>query len=564
MDAIINFLTSMDVYLGSAVYFMPLLVGTGLVFTIYLGFPQIKYFAHATRILRGKYAKDDAPGDTTHFQALTTALSGTVGTGNIGGVAFALYLGGPAALFWMWVTAFFGMTTKFVEVTLSHKYREKTADGTMAGGPMYFMEKKLNMKWLAVLFAIATVISSIGSGNMPQINSIAVGLDASFGIEKWLTGLVLACILGFVIIGGIKRIAHVAEKIVPTMAAIYIIGALSVIFYNIENVVPSFISIFEYAFTGSAAVGGFLGASFAFAMQRGVNRGLFSNEAGQGSAAIAHASAKGNEPASEGMVSLLEPFIDTIIICTITGLMILSSGVWTEKIQNEFDQTDMQYVSGTYVDNETADRTNLFKFLDPSNEETGGVTNYTGVVDIKSGKMVSSDVTLIASRSIAEGVIYSVEGEAYSGQLSLVGGKFDSSDKQMAPAELSISGKSLVHSVKLTSEAFNRGFLGEYGQYIVAIGLLLFAFSTAIAWSYYGDRAMIYLFGEKSVLPYRIVYISAFFVAPLIDASIVWALSAVTVALMTIPNLIGILLLHKDMKSTVASYWKHFNKGKVD
>ena len=252
MNAINEFLLWTDQFLGSAVYFMPLLIGTGLVFTLYLGFPQIRYFAHATRILRGKYTKDDAPGDTSHFQALTTALSGTVGTGNIGGVALAIYLGGPAALFWMWITAFFGMTTKFVEVTLSHKYREKTADGTMAGGPMFFMEKKLNMKWLAVLFAIATVISSIGSGNMPQINSIAVGLNSSFGIENWITGLVLAGILAFVIIGGIKRIAHVAEKIVPTMAAIYIIGALSVIFANLENIGPSFISIFEYAFSGSA------------------------------------------------------------------------------------------------------------------------------------------------------------------------------------------------------------------------------------------------------------------------------------------------------------------------
>jgi len=564
LDAIINFLSGMDVYLGSAVYFMPLLVGTGLVFTIYLGFPQIRYFAHATRILRGKYAKKDAPGDTTHFQALTTALSGTVGTGNIGGVALAIYLGGPAALFWMWVTAFFGMTTKFVEVTLSHKYREKTADGTMAGGPMYFMEKKLNMKWLAVLFAIATVISSIGSGNMPQINSIAVGLNASFGIEKWITGLVLASILAFVIIGGIKRIAQFAEKVVPAMAAIYIVGALSVIFYNIENIGPSFVSIFEYAFTGSAAVGGFLGASFAFAMQRGVNRGLFSNEAGQGSAAIAHASAKGDEPASEGMVSLLEPFIDTIIICTLTGLMILSSGVWQEKHQNQFDHTDMQFVSGTFSDEATEDRTKLFKFLDPSNEDTGGVNKYTGIVDIFEGKLITGDVTLIASRSIAENVVYSIDDKVYSGQLSLINGKFDSTDKQMAPEDLTVSGKSLVHSVKLTSEAFNRGFFGDYGQYIVAIGLLLFAFSTAIAWSYYGDRAMIYLLGEKSVLPYRVVYVSAFFVAPLIDASIVWALAAVTVALMTIPNLIAILMLHKDMKQTVAKYWQHFNKNHAD
>lgn len=558
MDAFSQFFLWLDQFLGSAVYFMPLLIGTGFVFTIYLGLPQIRYFAHATRILRGKYAKDDAPGDTSHFQALTTALSGTVGTGNIGGVALAIYLGGPAALFWMWVTAFFGMTTKFVEVTLSHKYREQTADGTMSGGPMYYMEKKLNMKWLAVIFAVATVVSSMGSGNMPQINSIAVGMNASFGIENWVTGLVLACILAFVIIGGIKRIAHVAEKVVPTMSAIYIIGALAVIFANLENIAPSFLSIFEYAFTGSAAVGGFLGASLAFAMQRGVNRGLFSNEAGQGSAAIAHASAKGSEPASEGMVSLLEPFIDTIVICTITGLVILSSGVWTEKHQNDFDSADMNYVTGIYQESSETDRTKLFQFLDPMNEETGGVTRYTGDIQVKDGVATSSGYTLIAARSFAEEVTYSSDGEAYSGTINIKDGRV------AGPDDIQVSGKSLVHSVRLTSEAFKKGFFGDWGKYIVSIGLLLFAFSTAIAWSYYGDRAITYLFGEKAVLPYRVVYVAAFFLASVVDSKIIWDVAAVTVALMTIPNLIAILLLHKDMKQTVSDYWVHFKKNEAD
>jgi alanine or glycine:cation symporter, AGCS family len=564
LDVINSYLLWLDQFLGSAVYFMPLLIGTGLVFTLYLGFPQIRYFAHATRILRGKYSKKDAPGDTTHFQALTTALSGTVGTGNIGGVALAIYLGGPAALFWMWITAFFGMTTKFVEVTLSHKYREQTEDGTMAGGPMYFMEKKLNMKWLAVIFAVATIVSSIGSGNMPQINSIAVGINASFGIENWITGAVLAVILAFVIIGGIKRIAHFAEKVVPTMAAIYIIGALAVIFANLENIPSSFLSIFEYAFTGSAAVGGFLGASFAYAMQRGVNRGLFSNEAGQGSAAIAHASAKGKEPASEGMVSLLEPFIDTIVICTITGLVILSSGVWSEKHQNEFDYTDMKYVSGTYTDSNTENRTQLFKYLDPSSADSGGVEPYSGVLDVNQGKVTTKGYTLIAARSIAEDVSYSVDDKPYSGPLLITDSRIDTTENQVAPSNIVVSGKSLIHSVKLTSEAFKRGFFGDFGQYIVSVGLLLFAFSTAIAWSYYGDRAATYLFGAKAVLPYRIVYVSAFFMASIIDTKIVWNLAAVTVALMTIPNLIGILMLHKDMKQTVTKYWQHFNKNQAD
>src|SRR5690606_39198195 len=247
---------------------------------------------------------------------------------NIGGVALAIFLGGPAALFWMWITAFLGMTTKFVEVTLSHKYRVKTEDGTMAGGPMYYMDRRLNMKWLAVIFAIATIISSFGTGNMPQINNIAQSMEMSFGFDPMLVGGILSILLALVIIGGITRIAAVTSKIVPIMGALYIIGSLSVIFFNVDQIGPSFVAIFTYAFTGSAATGGFLGATFAYAFNRGVNRGLFSNEAGQGSAPIAHASAKADEPVSEGMVSILEPFIDTIIICTLTGLVILSSGVW--------------------------------------------------------------------------------------------------------------------------------------------------------------------------------------------------------------------------------------------
>ena len=552
LSEIIHFL---DSYLGGHFLFPYILVGTGVFFTIYLGFPQIRFFRHATRILRGKYTKDDAPGDTSHFQALTTALSGTVGTGNIGGVALAIYFGGPAALFWMWITAFFGMTTKFVEVTLSHKYREQTSDGTMAGGPMYFMEKKLNMKWLAVMFAIATVVSSIGSGNMPQINSIAIGMNSSFGIENWVTGVVLAAILAFVIIGGIKRIAHVAEAIVPAMSLIYIIGAFAVIFANLENIVPSFVSIFENVVSGTAAVGGFLGASFAYAMEKGVARGLFSNEAGQGSAAIAHASARGKEPASEGMVSLLEPFIDTIIICTITGLVILSSGVWSEKHQNSFDSADMKFVQGVYIDSNADDQQKLFEYLNRGD----AIELYNGQIDVVDGKAVTEGFTLIASRSIAEEVSYSVDTSPYTGELTVTDGKLSGSVDN-----IEVSGKSLVKAVELTTEAFKTGLFGESGQYIVSIGLLLFAFSTAIAWSYYGDRAIIYLIGESAVLPYRIVYVTCFFLASIVDASIIWDVALVTVALMTLPNLLGLLLLHKDMKQTVADYWKHFNKNQAD
>ena len=554
MDAVNDFLIFIDGYLGSALWFPALLLSTGIFFTIYLGFPQIRYFKHAIGITTGKFDKDGAQGDTTHFQALATALSGTVGTGNIGGVALALHLGGPAALFWMWMTAFFGMTSKFVEVTLSHKYRTKTADGTMAGGPMYYMEKGLNAKWLAILFAIATVLSSFGTGNLPQINSIAAGLESTFALEPIVTASVLSVLLALVIIGGISRIAKVAATIVPTMAIIYLVGALAVILPNMGNVIPSFVSIFSDAFTGSAAVGGFLGATFAYAFDRGVNRGLYSNEAGQGSAPIAHAAAKTDEPADEGMVSILEPFIDTIVICTITGLVILSSGVWKEKFDNEFQRADMRFVAGTFEESNAEDVTQLFSFL---NGDESRASSYSGDISLLDGRVADSnqDFTLLSSRSFAEDVLYSRDGEPITGEVSVSEGRLDDT-------AVEVSGKSLLHSVPLTTMAYTKGLFGDFGKYIVSIGLMLFAFSTAIAWSYYGDRAMTYLLGPKSVLPYRVVYVMGFFYAALADTTVVWNLALITIVLMTVPNLIGMLFMHKEMKQTVTKYWEDTDHGK--
>ena len=551
MDAVNDFLIYIDGFLGSAIWFPTFLLATGIFFTLYLGFPQIRYFRHAIGVTTGKFDKEGAKGDTSHFQALATALSGTVGTGNIGGVALALHLGGPAALFWMWMTAFFGMTSKFVEVTLSHKYRNETADGTMAGGPMYYMEKGLNAKWLAVVFAVATVLSSFGTGNLPQINSIASGLESTFDLDPLITASVLSVLLALVIIGGITRIAKVAAAIVPTMAMIYLIGAFAVIIPNIGNIIPSFLSIFSNAFSGSAAAGGFLGASFAYAFDRGVNRGLYSNEAGQGSAPIAHAAARTDEPADEGMVSILEPFIDTIVICTITGLVILSSGVWMEKFENEFQRADMSFVTGTYTEADADDVASLFSYLSGEESDT---RSYSGQIELSNGVPQNNEAfTLIAARSLAENTRYSREGELISGSLNVV-------DGQLEDLTVVVTGDSLLHSVPLTTQAFTKGLFGQYGQYIVSIGLMLFAFSTAIAWSYYGDRAMTYLFGTRSVLPYRIVYVVGFFTAALADTTIVWNISLITIVLMTVPNLVGILLMHKEMKSTVAEYWERTNR----
>jgi len=552
LEVVSNVLHFLDTWLGSSAYFPFLLLGTGLFFTLYLKFPQIRYFKHALHAVRGKYDRPDLDGDTSHFQALTTALSGTVGTGNIGGVALALFLGGPAALFWMWMTAFLGMTTKFVEVTLSHKYRVHDEKGFIVGGPMYFMERRLNMKWLAMFFAAATVISSFGTGNLPQSNNIAIGMQNTFGLPPYLTGGVLAILLGLVIIGGIKRIVRVTEKIVPTMAVIYLLGAFSVIAANLDQIGPSFVSIFRDAFNGTSATGGFLGASFAYAFNRGVNRGLFSNEAGQGSAPIAHAAARADEPISEGFVSILEPFIDTIIICTVTGLVILSSGVWTEKFENEFQTFDMEIIEGIYDDQNPEHQKELFRHLSlDSNGDT--VRVFDGTIAVENGIAVTTGFTVINNRSVAEDVVYSREGAPLNEEITVNTGK-------LADDSITVNGRSLIHSVALTTKAFTRGLFGVYGQYAVSIGLLLFAFSTAIAWSYYGDRAMTYLFGLKSVMPYRIVYVFGFFMAAVSDTSFIWLISAITIALMTIPNLFGILMLHKEMKQTIKDYWDQFEK----
>ena len=546
MDAVNRFMLFLDGYLGSAPWFPYFLLSVGIFFTIYLKFPQIRYFSHAIKVTRGKFDTDAAKGDATHFQALATALSGTVGTGNIGGVALALHLGGPAALFWMWMTAFFGMTTKFVEVTLSHKYRDITEDGTVSGGPMYYMEKGLNAKWLAVIFAVATVFCSFGTGNLPQINSIAAGMRDSFSINPVVTGGILSVLLALVIIGGIRRIAAVASAIVPSMAMIYLLGAFAVIIPNAENIIPSFISIFSNAFSGSAATGGFLGASFAYALNRGVNRGLFSNEAGQGSAPIAHAAARTEEPADEGMVSILEPFIDTIIICTITGLVILSSGVWNQKYENVFQRADMLFVAGEYTDTREADTQALFGFLSGA---PGDVQRFSGEVVVSQGRAVNTgEFTLLNSRSVAEDVSYQANGAPVTGNLTVVNG-------QLQDATVTVTGRSLLHSVPLTTKAFTQGLFGDFGQYIVSIGLLLFAFSTAIAWSYYGDRAVTYLLGTKFVMPYRVIYVLGFFYAAFADTTIVWNISLITIVLMTVPNLVGILLLSREMKQTVNHYW---------
>ena len=547
MEQFNNFLILLDSNLSGSWWFPALLIGTGIFFTIYLGFPQFKYFNSALKIVSGKTKSADQDGETTGFQALTTAMSGAVGTGNIGGVALAIWTGGPAAIFWMWITAIFGMTTKYVEVTLGHKYRTKLSDGSISGGPMYYIEQGLNMKWVAILFAFLMMITAIGSGNMPQINNIALVMNTEFSVPKLFTGLFLGALLWIIIIGGIKRIASVASKIIPIMGLIYFGGALIILAENYQNIIPSFNAIFAQVFTGSAAVGGFLGASFAMSLKYGVARGLYSNEAGQGSSPIAHASSK-NKSIDQGVVSILEPFIDTIVVCSVTALVILSSGVWTQKFDTNFSKTDMVILEGTYSDEKNIDGDYLYpKQINELNSYVQSldseVKEFSGELTVQDGNLITKNITILHSRSIAEDVTISDQDDSnlFTGILNVDNGKIIES--------VDIQGKSLVSSAELTAKAFSQGIMGQYGGKLVAIALLLFAFSTSITWCYYGDRSTAYIFGEKGVIWYRNFYVLCFVLAAVIDTTIVWNIAYVVVALVSIPNLIAMFVLRKEMKS---------------
>mgnify|MGYP001817374356 CR=1 FL=1 len=409
-----------------------ILLGTGLYLTVRMGLVQIRGFRHAIGLISGRYDRRSDDGQITHFQALSTALSATIGTGNIAGVATAITLGGPGALFWMWVTAFFGMATKFTECTLSLKFRDIAPDGTVAGGPMYTLWHGLNMKRTAAAFALFALIASFGIGNMVQANSVVDGLGYLFPQVRdnaWLAGTVMALLVGMVILGGVTRIARVASAIVPFMALLYIGAAVLVLINHMEAIPQAFATILNHALN-PWAVGG---AAVGEAIRWGVARGLFSNEAGLGSSPMAHAAARTNEPVREGLVAMMEPFIDTLVICTMTGLVIVVTGA------------------------------------------------------------------------------YSIQ------QDGLVG-------------------------AALTAHAFQSS-IGVAGAGVVGVGLSLFAFSTMIAWSYYGDRSAYFLFGEGAVRPYRVLFTFLVIIGAAVPLKLVWNIADITNLLMALPNLLSLALL---------------------
>ncbi len=466
LQQVIDFLTRYFVTAGISVggenipFMVIILLGIGMYLTLRLSFVQVTRLRHGAAVATGRYDDPDDEGDVTHFQALTTALSATVGIGNIAGVALAIHWGGPGALFWMWVTAFLGMATKYSEVTLAQKYRVHEHDGewagTVSGGPMYYIERGLgpNWKWMAVLFAFLLGITAFLTGNGIQANTVADNLETQFSIPTWVSGLVTSGVVAAVILGGISRIGRVTAVLAPVMAVVYVLGALIVIIMNIGDVGPTFMLIFREAFNPSAGVAGTGVGAFLVTLMWGVRRGLFSNEAGQGSAPIAHSAAKTDEPVSEGVVALLEPFIDTIIICTMTGLLVIMTGVWDARFETEITLSggDLSYravVDGGYED------------LSPDGPIliVGGEHAATGPEDPQ-----------ISWHEVPVQVLYVDEAQTqpFSGEIDPATGTATGDDGQ---TYTSLHGMAVESGAPLTMAAFRRGLspLGDWGHYIVVL-----------------------------------------------------------------------------------------------
>ncbi|GAB5521074.1 MAG: hypothetical protein RhofKO_33250 [Rhodothermales bacterium] len=524
------------------------LLGTGLFLTVRLGFIQFRRLGHGFAVTSGKYDDPDEPGDVSHFQALTTALSATVGVGNIAGVAMAIHFGGPGALFWMWVTALLGMATKYSEVTLAQHYRvQETQEpgkkwkGSVSGGPMYYIEKGLGPNWkpVAVFFAFALMLTSFMTGNAVQANTIATQMYDIFGLETWITGLITASIVGVVIIGGISRIGKVTSIVAPVMASIYVLGALIILGMNVGDIPGALGMIFTEAFNPTAGVAGTGIGVFLTTMTYGVQRGLFSNEAGQGSAPIAHSAAKTDEPVSEGVVALLEPFIDTILICTMTGLVLIVTGVFSMQTDTRFE-----------LDN------NNVSFVAPT--ETGGFdsADAPATLTITNGQ-ASGDVQIgYIGIGVDELFVDEAQTIPFSGTID--------TDSRVATATdgttyAVLYGQAYRHSAPLTTLGFERGLapigLGGMGKWIVLISVLLFAISTSISWSYYGDRCANYLFGEAGILPFKGIFLLMHFLGAVVTVTTVWDLGDVALSLVTIPNVLALLLLSGTLVKLTNSYF---------
>ena len=531
------------------------LLGTGLFLTLRLGFIQLRRLGHGFAVTSGKYDDPNEPGDVSHFQALTTALSATVGIGNIAGVAIAIHWGGPGALFWMWVTAFLGMATKFTEVTLAQEYRvpETGGDrlqGTVSGGPMYYIERGLGSRWkpLAIFFALALGFTAFLTGNAVQANTVADALQTQWGIPNYVSGLVTSSVVFLVVVGGISRIGRVTSILAPAMATIYVLGALIIILANIGDLVPAITTIFSEALSPSASIAGTGMGALLVTMMWGVRRGLFSNEAGQGSAPIAHAAAQTDEPVSEGVVALLEPFIDTIVICSMTGLVIIMTGVWNDRIPTEIALSggDLSYISR-------------------DTQGTRSEVNDAGTIRIVDGFLADSSpgATRVAWHEVEVDRLYTEMDAEGNFSNPFTGTIIPPTDGTLRVARAdngteyrSLFGPAAESGAPLTSLAFQRGLPGNWGSYIVLICVLLFAVSTAISWSYYGDRCANYLFGAKAILPYKYAFIAAHFGGAMLSLQVIWDLGDVALGIVILPNLLALVLLSGRVKQMTDSYFE--------
>jgi alanine or glycine:cation symporter, AGCS family len=465
-----------------------LILGTGVFLMVGLRVMPLLRLGYGFRMLWvGR--KEQGEGDITPFNALMTSLSATIGTGNIAGVGTAIAIGGPGALFWMWCTALVGMATKYAEAVLAVKYREVDEKGNHVGGPMYYIKNGLgrNWLWLGGAFAVFGALAGFGIGNTVQANSVADALETKFHVDYLITGIVMAVLVGLVLIGGIRWIARVAGKLVPVMATAYILGGLTALAINVAEIPHALAVIFSYAFTPSAELGGFAGATVMLAVRFGVARGIFSNEAGLGSAPIAHAAAETDNPVRQGTVAMLGTFIDTIIVCTITGLVIVTSGQW--NVENP------EYV-----------------------ECVGKGGAVAQAVSASWGIEQTKNTCAIA-----------VEGEEQT------------FDKVQTGASLSAA-------------SFSSGLPGV-GGYIVTLGLALFAFTTILGWSIYGERCVEYLFGVRAIVPFRVLWVLAIPLGATVSLDFVWLVADTLNALMALPNLIALLLLSPVVFKVTKEYF---------
>ncbi len=539
-------------YQGETIpYVVILLLGAGFYFTLRLGFIQVRALKHGFAVASGKYDDPDEKGDVSHFQALSTALSATVGIGNIAGVAIALHFGGPGALFWMWVTAFLGMATKFVEVTLAQLYREVKEvapdapawEGSVSGGPMYYIERGLGKAWkpMAIFFAVLLAITAFLTGNGVQANTVADTLRDGFGIPVWASGLVTATIVGLVIIGGISRIGKVTGILAPAMAGLYCAGALVVIAVYWREIPGAFTLIFSEAFNPSAGVAGAGVGVFLVTMMWGVRRGLFSNEAGQGSSPIAFAAAKTDEPASEGLVGLIGPFIDTIVVCTMTALVIIVTSSWDDRFPTTIGLTDNRV---TYVEEGEGGR---FSLMAPAPERIEVVDGYPTATGAGTRQLAFNNAP------VERFFVDEAQTVPFNGVILPVSREIQDADGSTIPV---LHGNGAQTGAPLTVAAFRRGLPGNWGGYIVLITVLLFGISTAIAWSYYGDRCAFYLFGARAVLPYKIIFVLMHFVGAVAPLAVAWTLGDIFLGLVIIPNLIALVFLTPKVVAASNSYFE--------